>query len=85
MGIMSKVFNHGLPNWARLNKKDGFIEVDPDIAYPYYLGQLNLEPSKTNLEKARHAFTAELLRLKGPGLSIRILTRDKRWALENFN
>lgn len=83
MGIFS-MFNHGLPKWARLNKRDGYVEVDPDVVYPLFLKNLNLSPTKANLEKARLTFTRRLNKLKGPNLNLRILKKDGKWALKNF-
>ena len=55
----------GLPRWARRGD-DGMIEVDPDQAYPLYLGLLGVQTlDQFWLEVARRCLTADLKALLG--------------------
>lgn len=86
-----------LPVWASLNLDDGYVEVDPAIVYPYWLGKMEeLDPSlkgisdsptQCALEVARFLFTRSLKKLMYDGggkfLNLRIL-KDPEWALRRF-
>lgn len=71
-----------LPRWAR-HADDGFIEVDPDQAYPIYLALLGIDLDDIDrfwVEVARRCMTADLKALLGTPLYLRI--KDSRhWAL----
>ena len=71
----------GLPRWARRGD-DGMIEVDPDQAYPLYLGLLGVQTlDQFWLEVGRRCLTADLKARLGTPLDIRILEGSGRWAL----
>lgn len=84
-----------LPEWASVNKQDGFIEVDPDVVYPKVLTEFKdllgdeprlamlTETTQWTLEIARKTFTRDLLLITGPGLNLRIL-KNEDWKLANF-
>lgn len=74
-----------LPEWAMFNEGDGFVEVDPDVVYPLFLN--GAEPTQVLLERARLEFTRILRDEIVPAdkiLNLRILAKDKGWALINF-
>jgi hypothetical protein len=73
-----------LPKWAKLNKDDGFIEVEPGVVYPYFLKRLGFEgKTQDELEVARRCFTTELKDTIGGGFSLRIL-KDDDYKLAKF-
>ena len=87
-----------LPEWARYNEEDSFVEVNPDEVYPLFLsmdkealaataaGLSKPEITKARLERARKTFT-KILRddivPKGTKLWLRILKREN-WKLVNY-
>lgn len=65
--------------------------VDPDIAYPMLLGELkgllhggDESVTQYALEVARRCFTEDLKRMAKCPIMIRILPKEKKWALKNF-
>lgn len=73
-----------LPHWAT-GTPDGVIEIDPDTAYPLVLDLLEIvNPDQYWLEVARRCVTEKLRLLHGPGLSLRILPKARKWSLGNF-
>ncbi len=68
------------PQWAHINPRDGFVEIDPDVAYPIALELLGMRADQYSLEVARRCLTHALKDALGPPLNIRILPRD-RWRL----
>ena len=71
-----------LPRWAT-RADDGFIEVDPDQAYPVYLALLGIDLDDADqfwAEVARRCMTADLKARCGTPLYLRI--KDSRhWLL----
>ena len=75
-----------LPDWAKFNKAENMIEVDPDVVYPLYLEKLGWDKgilTQNRLECARRCFTEDLLKITGKGLRLRII-RDVKYRLSNF-
>lgn len=86
-----------LPHWAKRNKDDGFVEIDPNEAYPLYLHELGLiantdrpfnsDVTKMDLETVQRCIGEDLKRLayaRGiEGIKLRYLNAP-RWALVNF-
>jgi hypothetical protein len=87
-----------LPAWAKFNPKDEFVEVDPDVVYSKFLklmeeldpvyANVSTEITQDGLEIARLLFTRTLKKIMyengGEFLSLRILKKDQKWALKNF-
>ena len=80
-------FRGKLPEYAT-KADDGTYEIDPDVAYPLWLGRLGLPWDQFALEVCRRCFTKEMLEIVGKRddspLRLRI-TKDDRWALKNFS
>lgn len=89
-----------LPEWATYNSKTGFVDVDPDVVYPKFLvfieehdkecaaQKVATNPTQYALELARTVFTRALKKIMydngGGKLFLRILAKDKKWALKNY-
>lgn len=71
-----------LPAWAA-QSADGAIELDPSIAYPHYIGLLDLQADKYGVEVARRCALEDLKALCGTPLRAKILNRPD-WALKNL-
>ena len=64
-----------LPEWAKYDKRNDIIIVDPEVVYPLYLKKLGYELSKLTqnmLECARRCFTEDLKTIVGGSLHLRI-------------
>lgn len=98
-GIVGRLLGPSLPDWAAWDTAEipmltnaGWVKVrrvifDPDVIYPLFLRLLGVsQPDQYWLEVARLCATkaiADRLQPKVP-VHIRILGKDKRWALRNF-
>lgn len=71
-----------LPEWAAQDET-GAIAMDPAIAYPHYIGLLELESDKYGAEVARRCAIQDLKALCGVPLRVKILNRPD-WALKNL-
>jgi len=62
---------------------DGQVQIDPETAYPHYLGMLELPADKYGAEVARRCAIEDLKSLLGVPLRIKIIKREE-WALRNL-
>jgi hypothetical protein len=73
-----------LPEWAKVSKDGGRIEVEPSTVYPLFLKRLGFEGvTQDELEVARRCFTNELIDTIGRGILLRIL-KDEDYMLSKF-
>lgn len=76
-----------LPDWAKYNKAEDIVVVEPDEVYPLYLKKLGWDKgtvTQSKLECARRCFTEDLFKIVGGKLRLRILRGDGKYRLSNF-
>ncbi len=79
-----------MPAWVRgIREGDNAILIDPDLAYPAFLAELEMEPTQTSLGIAQKCVIQHILELVGPGLTFNFSEKhkkpeDRKWRFTNF-
>jgi len=79
-----------MPSWVKgIRKNDDAILVDPDIAYPAFMKELEMQATQFSLQIARRCINMHLLELVGPGITVNFSEKHKnpenrKWRLSNF-